>query len=151
MATMLREMHAASKYHGRVGIAEKAMEAMLASLVAQQGQRGPQGSYCAIAELNGRVTGFMVGMLDRVYHIGDKLTANDVYLWVRPRESPIHTMYLIRGYLAWARAIRQVAEIKLSWTDTLPGAERLGRLYRKVGAVKAGEIYEIRVDAGGNQ
>lgn len=146
LAAMLRDMHARSKYAGRVAISEKAMDAVLTGMVAQQAQTGPQGSCCAIAIEEGRPAGFVVGLLDRVYHVGNKLVANDVYLWLRPGASPVHTLQLVRHYLRWARRIRAVLEIRLSWTDALPGAERLGRLYGRLGAARVGEIYEIRMD-----
>ena len=146
LAAMLRDMHGRSKYAGRVDISEKAMDSVLTGMVAQQGQKGPQGSCCAIAVEGSAPVGFIVGLLDRVYHIGNRLVANDVYLWLRPGANALHTLQLVRFYLKWARSVRAVLEIRLSWTDALPGAERLGRLYGRLGAERVGEIYELRLD-----
>jgi hypothetical protein len=38
-------------------------------------------------------------------------------------------------------------EVILSWSDTLPGAERMAEIYRRKGAVKSGEMWEIALDA----
>lgn len=149
LAEMLREMHLASKYALRVGISEKIMDQMLMGMIAQQGQPGPQGSYCVIAEHGGRPVGFMVGLLDRVYHIGDRLVANDVYLHVRNGARAGHSLAMIRGYVAWASANRKVIEIKLSWVNTLPGAARVVAIYERCGFTKVGEIFERRNDTPG--
>lgn len=89
----------------------------------------------------------MAGVLDRVYHIGDRLTANDVYLYVRPTARAAHSLQLIDAYLRWATGNPKVIEIKLSWTDALPGAARIGELYGRKGFHRIGEIYEMRLDA----
>jgi hypothetical protein len=101
----------------------------------------------AVAEEDGKVVGFMAGVLDRVYHVGSKLVANDAYLVVRPGAKAAHSLQLIDGYVAWAQGIRAVLEIKLSWTNTLPGAARAAKIYERKGFAAVGEIYEMRLDA----
>lgn len=145
--TMLHEMHAASKYLGRVEISDKAADTLLMGAIAAQGQSGPQASHVIIAEENGKTVGFMVGALSRVEHIGNKLTANDIFLYVRPKASQKHVIALIDSYIEWASSKRAVIDIMLSWKDTLPGAERVEPLYRRKGFVKIGGIWEMRRDA----
>lgn len=151
MAEMLREMHAASKYRARVGISEKAMQQMLMGAVSAQNQNGPQASYVRVAEQGGKVVGFMIGTLSRVYHIGDRLVANDLFLYVRKGAEMGHTLALIDGYVEWARANRKVIEIALSWNDTLPGAARVAKVYERRGFTKNGELFEMRIDQGGEE
>ena len=143
---MLHEMHAASKYAGRVEISDKAAEGLLTSAVAMSGQRGPQGTHVVIAEKDGEAVGFMVGSLDRVYHIGNKLTANDVFLFVRPGNGIRPVLALIDSYVAWASSIRAVVEIMLSWSDTMTGAAAIAPLYARKGFIKTGEMFEMRLD-----
>lgn len=144
---MLHEMHLESKYAGRVAISDKAAEHLLLGAIAAQGQNGPQASHVVIAEEDGQTVGFMVGVLDRVYHIGNKLVANDLFLYVRPGASQKHVLALIDSYVTWAAGKRAVLEIMLSWTDTLPGADRIAALYCRKGFLKIGEIFEMRLDA----
>lgn len=146
LLAMLHEMHAASKYAGRVEISDKAAENLLESAIAMSGQRGPQGTHIVIAEQDGAPVGFMVGSLDRVYHIGSKLTANDVFLYVRPGSGVRPVLALIDSYIAWASAIRAVVEIVLSWSDTMTGAAAIAPLYERKGFVKNGESFEMRLD-----
>lgn len=143
---LIRRQHAASKYAGRVQISDKALDGLLMSMVAQQGQHGPQGSHISVAVRDGKVVGFIAGVLDRVYHIGNKLTANDLF-FVNEGGSVGDTFGLIDSYVAWAKANRKVLEIMLSWSDTLPGAERVAELYVRKGFVKVGEMFEMRLDA----
>lgn len=151
IAAMLREMHGASKYAGRVGISDKAVDALLMGSVAGQKQHGPQASFVAVAEHDGALTGFMIGVLDRVYHIGDRLTANDVFLHCRNTARPSDALRLIDAYIAWARANPRVIEIMLSWADTLPGAERIAAVYRRRGFRRIGEMWEQRADLAPGQ
>lgn len=148
VAIMLHELHAASKYHDRVGISDKAMQDVLMAAVAGQNQHGPQASFFQLSERDGQPIGFMVGTLTRVYHVGDKLVANDLFLYVRPRARASHTFELIDAYVAWAKANRKVCEIALSWNDALPGAERIADVYRRRGFAKNGELFELRTDQG---
>jgi hypothetical protein len=145
LAAMLREMHGRSKYAGRVAISDKRLEATLLGMIAGQAQCGAGASFCRIAERGNEPVGFMAGLLDPVYHIGDKLTANDVYLYARPGAGSAAAR-LVRAYVEWAAANPKVVEIKLSWTDALPGAGRIGTLYSRHGFRQAGAIYERRND-----
>jgi|GEM_PF-5747377 len=141
---LIRSQHASSKYAGRVGIAGKALEALVLGMIAQAGQNGPQGSHVAVAVRDGKVTGFVAGVLDRVYHVGDRLTANDLFLV--NQGTLADTLGLVDSYVGWARANPRVIEIMLSWSDALPGAEGIAALARRKGFVKSGEMFEMRLD-----
>jgi len=144
---MVHEMHAASKYAGRVAIHDETLKEILMAAVQGQRRPGPQGSFIAVAEHDGHLTGFMAGVLDRVYHIGTKLTANDLFLHCRESAQPTDAVRLIDAYIAWATANPRVIEIMLSWADTLPGAERIAAVYGRKGFSKVGEMWERRLDA----
>lgn len=146
LMAMLHEMHAASKYAGRVEISDKAAENLLESAIASQGQSGPQGSHVIIAFEKDEPVGFMIGCLDRVYHIGTKLTANDIFLYVRQGSGVSATLGLINSYLEWASSKRACIEIMLSWSDALPGAVEIESLYRRKGFVQTGAMFELRLD-----
>jgi len=146
LTAMLHEMYARSKYAGRVAIKPKLAEQTLMAMVAGQGQHGPQGSFLHIAEQDGKPAGFMAGVLQPIYFIGDKLEAQDAFLYARDGAKASVTLRLIDAYIEWALGNRRVIEIKLSWNDTLPGAERIAAVYQRKGFERIGEIYEMRVD-----
>lgn len=141
---LIRRQHAASKYAGRVEISDKALEHLILATFASMGQHGPQAGLCCVAVRDGKVVGFIIGVLDRVYHIGKKLTANDLFF---VNEGGVgDTLGLIDAYVLWATNNPSVIEIMLSWSDTLPGAEGVAALARRKGFVKVGEMFEKRLD-----
>jgi hypothetical protein len=144
---LLRDAYARSKYAGRVGIHEKALSQLVLGSIAQMTQNGPQASHVAVAERGGEVVGVIIGALDRVYHIGDKLSANDIFFVVGDKGSFGDSIYLVDSYIRWAQANPKVLEIMLSWSDALPGAEKIASLAKRKGFVKTGEMFEMRLDA----
>ena len=146
LEAMLREMYGRSKYLGRVEISEKAMREALTMLIMNELPMSPHSSMVRVSEQDGEIVGFIAGQFDRVYHIGRRIRANDVFLYVKPNQSPKHMLALIDAYVAWARSNPKVVEIVLSWTDALPGAARIGDLYARKGFAKIGEMYELRLD-----
>ena len=143
---LIRSQHARSKYAARCAISDNALEYLVAQMIGQQGQIGPQGTCVFVVEKAGKPVGFIAGILDRVYQIGRKLTAQDLF-FVNEGGSVADTLKLLDEYIAWAQSIRAVLEIVVSWSDTLPGAERLAQLYTRKGFTKSGEMYEMRTDA----
>jgi hypothetical protein len=140
---MIRTQHSRSKYAGRCGISESALAHVVTQMIAQQNQYGPQGSLVLVAENSGEPVAFIAGILDRIYQIGDKLSAQDLF-FVNERGSVSDTIKLLDGYIAWAKSIRACIEVTISWTDTLPGAERIAKLFGRKGFSKTGEMFEIR-------
>lgn len=149
LLAMLHEMHRVSKYDRRCEISDKAAESLLEGAIASMGSFGPQGTHVILAEGAGKPVGFMIGVVDRIYNIGTKLVAYDQYLYARPAASLSASLGMIDSYIAWASGIRAVIEIKLSWTDTIPGASRIADLYRRKGFELVGEIWERRMDEAG--
>jgi hypothetical protein len=142
LADLLEEMHAASKYAGRVNVDRRAACALLQQCVTRHNGKHEGGAFVMVTETAGQVEGFMVGLLDRVYHIGDKLAANDVFLHASTKASKSAARALFAAYVSWAAENPKVVEIRASWTDALPGAERIAFMYQKVGFRRCGEIFE---------
>lgn len=145
LMALLRSSHERSKYAGRVKLVEKAMEQLLVGLVAGQRQHGPQSSFIQVVEHDEKIVGFMAGSLNRVYNIGDKLCAADLFL-VNEGKNLKDTLALIDGYIKWAKSNPKVIEIGLSWSDALPNAEDIANIYRRKGAHRVGEQFEIPLD-----
>lgn len=134
-----------SKYAGRGHIVQKASEQMFTSMIAAQKQNGPGASFVQVVEKEGKVVGFMAGVLNRVYNIFDKLCAADVFL-VNHSGAIKDTLSLIDNYIAWAKRNPKVIEIGLSWSDAIPHSSEIANIYRRKGGHRVGEQFEIRVD-----
>lgn len=146
LAALLVGSHAASRYAGSVSVDQGAARKLLAQLVQRHGGIHDGGSFVAVATTGEEVIcGFVAGMLDRVYHIGDRLAANDVFLVAAPDAPPTTARRLLGAYLTWAKSVPGIAEVRLSWTDALPSGERMGDVYARLGFRKCGEIFEMAV------
>lgn len=143
LVELAQEMHAASRYVGRIAVNEELAHKAFAALVQRHNGSHAGGTLVNVAEHDGVVTGFMAGLLDPVYHFGDKLAAKDAYLYVGPsptRSADLNA--LLDAYIAWAEGNPKVMDINLSWTNAVDGAERIAKLYRRKGFHMTGEIYE---------
>jgi hypothetical protein len=142
---LLRSTQEKSKYAGRCAVNDKALNDLVMAMIAGQNQRGPQATYVTVCEHDGEVVGFMSGVLNRVYNIGDKLVASDVFL-VNEGSSMADTLKMIDGYIDWAKANPKVIEIGLSWSDAVGGGQTLAKLYKRKGFEVVGEQFEMRMD-----
>ena len=139
---LFTEMHAASKYAGHVAIDQVALQKALMAFMMRNGHTNEGGCLVTVAERDGVVEGFMVGLLDRIYHIGDKFVANDVYLYASERCDPVNVSQMVDAYITWAIDNPRVYEVVLSWSDAIPGAERMAKLFRRKKFRLCGEIWE---------
>jgi len=139
---LMVEMQAASKYRDISDVDERAAHNLVAHCVQRNGHTTDGGAWVTVVEFRGVVEGFMMGVLGRVYHIGKRLNADDAFLHCTKRAPRSAMTRLFDGYLKWAIDNPRVATIKASWTDALPGASRMSKLYGKKGFVRVGEIWE---------
>jgi hypothetical protein len=144
MAKLLKQSHERSKYAGRCGVSDKALEQLLTGLVAGQKQNGPGASFAQVATDQGKVVALMLGALNRVYNIGDKLCASDLFLVNTGKTG--HAFKLMDNYIAWARSNPKVIEIGLSWSDSIPNSRGVTNIYKRMGGHFVGEQYAIDTD-----
>lgn len=142
---LIQRQHAGSKYAGRVGISEKALDQLLLGLVAGQAQSSVGASLVSVAVRDQKVVGFIAGVLQRTYLIGDRLEANDLFFV--NEGSAVAASRLVRSYLDWAVGNRKVIEVRMSWTTAIPGADRMTAMFRRRGLKKTGETWAMSTDA----
>lgn len=142
LVEMLADAHGKSRYAGKVNVDAGYARKLLAQLVQRHGHTNHGGSCVFVVEGgDGAVCGLVVGILERVYMIGDQLAANDLFLVVN-KNAPISAMkQLIGAYLDWADNNQNVAEINLSWTNALATGERMSKLYKRLNFTKCGEVF----------
>lgn len=143
LAGLLVQSHQASRYAGHVGIDQAAARRLIAQFIQRHGGSHDGSSFVAVVEDGeGVICGFVAGALDRVYHVGDLLAANDVFLVAAPDAPATTALRLLAAYIQWAESVPDCAEIRLSWTDALPSGERMAALYERMGFRECGRIYE---------
>lgn len=139
---LMHEMHARSRYHDTDKVNDKTAHQLIAQCVHRHGHTHAGGAMVMVAVHDNVVEGFMVGMLDNLYHIGHKLMAQDVFLYTSDKADPLDFMRLLKAYVKWASGNPKVVEIKLSWTDAVDGAEKLDAIYEGLGFRRCGHIFE---------
>lgn len=146
MAELLERSHRRSKYNGRMGLSAKAVDQLFTGAIAGQKQNGPGASFVQVAEEDGKVVGFMVGVLNRIYNVGDKLAASDVFLINEGRN--FNGFKMLDNYVSWAESNPKVIEIGLSWSDAIPSAKDIASVYRRKGFTLTGEQFTLCPDLG---
>jgi hypothetical protein len=138
---LLVEMQTRSKYAGSVDVDVPHAKKVIGAFIQRAPGSHDGGTLVKVVEHKGIVEGFIVGILDRIYGIGDKLVANDVFLHCTTKAPPGSVLGLFRSYVRWAEENPKVVEIKASWIDTLSGAEKVAVMYERLGFKKVGEIF----------
>lgn len=142
LCDMLVRLHPLTRFADEVLVDEKYTRMLLAQTIQKNDGRHDGGTFIRVAEGDdGRILGFIAGMLDRVYHIGNRLWAQDMFLTVEA-DAPMRTSsLLIDAYVAWAMDNPKVYEIHLSHLDAFPGQDRLDRHYEHRGFIRCGAVF----------
>ena len=142
LVELLHDQHAASRYAGWVNVDDKHARSMLARAVQRHGGQFDGSTLVNVVEdAKEVIQAFCVGALSRVYLIGDKLVAQDIFLCAGAAAPKRVAMQLLSLYVDWAGSNPNVFEINLSHTDALPTGERMGPIYEHMGFTRCGAIY----------
>lgn len=140
---LLREQHENSKFHPDVGIDEPTMRSILLHGVQRHGGTNNGSSCLFVEEHKNAVEGFVFGILNRVYHIGDRLAANDMFLVCTEKARTNAVNQLIDAYTEWAFENPKVSRIMLSWTDAIgTDGNKIEALYKRKGFSPVGGLWE---------
>jgi hypothetical protein len=133
------EMHRRSKYAELSGLDEEAARTLLMNCIRANGRTNEGGTLFNVCERDGALEGFMIGTLNRIYHVGKRLQASDM----TDRAFPHDLHRLVSAYLAWAEGNPRVAMIGLSETDAIrKDSARLAKLYERNGFRRFGTVWE---------
>ena len=141
---LAHRMHAASRYADRVPVDSNYATGLFDRLLAAQARHGePGAAFLRLSHHAGQATGFVVGTLDRVYHLGpaDRLRATDLFLFHDGSGDRRDGVRLLDAYLGWAEAQPNVIEVWAGVTDGIADHRRVGRLYHRRGFEPFGAIY----------
>lgn len=140
---LLLDMQRKSKFAPDIDVDVQTARALVFTAITRNGGLHQGGAFVQVVEKDGRVEAFIVGMLDRVYHIGNRLVANDIFLYATDAAPKTAAARLFRAYVKWALGNPKVAKIMASWTDALgEDAQRIEKLYEREGFHRVGAIWE---------
>ena len=146
LAELLEQGYQRSKYRDRSSVSAKESKALLVNAIQRHGLTSAGGACVFVSEHEGAVDGFIAGLFDRVYHIGDRLSASDIFFYVAPDGSPTSAGHLADAFIEWALDNEKVITMLLSATDIIQDYERVAALFRRKGFTQTGVIYERRTD-----
>jgi hypothetical protein len=139
---LMVEGHARSKYRDRDAIDAKEAKGLLMNAIQRHGLKREGGTCVFVTD---EVDGFILGMLDRVYIVGTKLQARDVFYYCRPSAHPQDAIGLLGEYMAWAADVPNVIEVRASVTDIIGNVEKVEALYARCGFSRVGVVMERKI------
>ena len=142
MVALLVRLHPLTRFAGDVEVDEPYTRQLLAQTIQRNNGRHDGASFVRVCEDDaGHICGFIAGMLDRVYHIGTKLWAQDMFFTVEPKAPVRAGSLLLDAYIEWAESNPKVYEIHLSHLDALPGQAGLSRNFERRGFIRCGAVF----------
>jgi hypothetical protein len=144
---ILQQSFVHSPYAGGPGqIDVKEAKGLLVNCIQRHGGKNVGATFVEVAERFGVVEGFIVGLLQRVLHIGTHLQATDLFWLATPQVEPRDPSRLMRNMVAWALQSPGVIEIRVGATNDA-GTDwlRAEKLLLKRGFVPCGGIYKQEV------
>lgn len=130
-----------TRFAGVCDVDELHARKLFAVAAQRHGGTNEGATWLQVAESARGIEAFILGTLARVYLVGRKLVAQDVFLLGCDDSDPRTILPLVRSYIGWAQDNPRVVEINLSWSDALPGAERFAALYEREGFVRCGGTF----------
>jgi hypothetical protein len=144
---LFEEMLAVSRYAERMDADTATLRSLIMDGVRRHGGRNNGNTHFMVHEVDGKIRGFVFGILERAYHFGTKLRASDVFLFCGKGAHFRAWDRLEDSYIEWALGCPKVIEVMLSWTDAISDkAERIAKSYCRKGFRKCGEIWTLEVD-----
>lgn len=140
MVALLEDGYCRSRYRDLCGFDVRLARSQVFQAVQRHGLMGAGGQCVFVGESAGVVVGMIVGVLQPLYMLGDKLEAADVFFVVRAGAHPDVSRGLLDSYVAWAVGNPDVVEVTLSVTDVIGSPERVARLYDRMGFRRKGVI-----------
>ena len=102
-----------------------------------------------VAEINGVVEGFLIGVTDWIYLFGKDRYATDAMLYVSHKGRGAFPT-LAQAFILWASRLPVKYRVKRVWlacTDAVSDPERTGKVYERMGLRRIGLIYEYELGA----
>lgn len=136
-----RRSHYASVQGGAIDAAHT--KRLLVNAIQRHAGTSPGAMWVQVSEDTGIVRGFIWGILERVYSIGNRLSATDVF-WIADDMVPARDPErLYRNFVKWAWSVPHVIEIKAGTTRAVADDDRAGVVLKRIGMADYGRIYRM--------
>lgn len=145
LVLLLEEVHAASIYADRAGFNRQEARGVFTRAIQRHGHQTVGGGFVMVAEADGALEGFIVGYLDRLYHVLDGLMATDLFFICSERAHARSAGEMLDAFIEWAEGNKRVVEIRMGVTNAVGDWRRAGKIYQRRGFEQSGAMWERRV------
>lgn len=139
---LMQEMHQRSRYAALSALDEKLTKATFMQSIQRHGGKTSGGTLVMVAEKDGTVEAFIIGILAPIYEVGVKLQATDYLFYASDKSSPRAAGKLLDSVIAWADENPRVKVQFYGVNDAIGDFTRAARLFTRRGFRLAGAIYE---------
>lgn len=141
---VLRWGHEHSVYAKRT-FHEAEANRIICQAIQRNGFTSPAGTFVMVSEVEGEIQGFIIGVLQPVYHVHTELGATDLFWIARPKCPARDRVGLMLGLVDWAKAHPKCVEITAAASDAMGGAEKATKILEKLGFERSGSIFRMEV------
>lgn len=143
---LLQEAYLETHYakSGLAEIDEAEAKRLLLASIQRHGQKHGGACWVQVADNGAGIVGFILGTLARVYSIGNKLMATDLFWVVNKHAEPRDAVSLMRGMVDWAKDCPACIEAKCGTTAIIADdPEAATRLLGQIGFKQYGLISRL--------
>lgn len=138
---LLEESHKRSIYAEVATFDPEFAKQMLARALQRHGHQNNGGSLVLVSETDGKVQGFLIGILDNVYPCLNELMATDL-LFIQSEDADARdAVVMLKQLIAWAENNPKVIEVHLGVTGAIGDWERTAKLYNRLGLQQCGAMF----------
>jgi hypothetical protein len=140
--------HSQSHYAGTsVGVDLDETKRLVGSGIGRHGHKNGGGCWVQVVDNDGNIDGLMFATLVRVYSIGDKLMASDLFWVCNEHAAPGDALILMRNMIAWARSSPYCVEVHIATSAVIQQDPKVvSRLLKTMGMKEYGYIHRLELD-----
>lgn len=133
-------------YRGRATLDEVETNRVVCQAIQRSGFKSEGGTWVRVAEKDGSIEGFIIGLKQRVYQCAVELGAVDLWWIATPRCGARDKVGLMKSMIAWAKASPKVIEVASYPSDVMGGAEAAERILMKLGFARSGSHFLLPIE-----
>lgn len=143
---LLEMAHKRTIYASIGNVSARRARDIVEEMGARMESRGLQRTFFWVAVKSGVVQGFLIGHLQPIYQIGDKLEGTDLYTLLNERcADPADFVKLVVRYKAWLQQQPDVIQASVGITDIImPNWQELVPVYEGLGFKQTGVVMTAR-------
>lgn len=146
LVALIQEMHQRSKYREIDQVDVPMVKKLLLAGIQRHGAQHDGGALVLVSVKDDQPVGFLYGLLTRVYNIGTRLEATDLFFYMGDAADPRDAFKLLDAFDAWVAENPKVVVVRQGATNAIEAYSRMERVLRRRGMDQSGVIYERSIE-----